>query len=120
MSWYQKAAAQNYAPAQVNLGAMYAEGRGVARDFHEALKWYQAAAAQDYAPGQFNLGVMYFQGYNDLVPDLPRACLWFARAARQGDHEAEYMRNKVEGRLTTRQRAQVRELLETAVEDETA
>lgn len=43
-----KAAAQGNAPAQFNLGVMYAQGQGVAPDAIEAHKWFVLAAAQDY------------------------------------------------------------------------
>jgi TPR repeat protein len=43
--WYERAAGRGFAYAQVNLGNMYAEGRGVARDLHRARELYAAAAA---------------------------------------------------------------------------
>jgi len=43
---YRKAAEQGHVLAQVNLGAMYETGRGVARDYPGALAWYRKAAAQ--------------------------------------------------------------------------
>ena len=41
-----KAAAQGDAAAQYNLGVMYAEGEGVAKDTVKAVEWYKKAAAQ--------------------------------------------------------------------------
>ena len=46
MKWYRKAADQGNAPAQVNLGLMYANGQGVAKDEVEAYKWWLLAGAQ--------------------------------------------------------------------------
>lgn len=46
VKWYLKAAEQGNSSAQVNLGAMHAEGWGTPRDFQEALFWYRAAAQQ--------------------------------------------------------------------------
>ena len=40
-------AAQGYSWAQVTLGFMYSQGRGVPQDYAEALKWYRLAAAKD-------------------------------------------------------------------------
>lgn len=113
-AWYRQAAVQDYAPAQVNLGAMYIEGRGVGRDFAQALKWYQAAARQDYAPAQYNLGIMCFQGSQGLDKDLAMAYVWFSHAANQGDNDAQQMRDQVAGRLTAEQKNQVRQLLDAA------
>ena len=43
---YRLAAEQSHASAQFNLGYMYDEGKGVARDLQKARKWYGKAAAQ--------------------------------------------------------------------------
>ncbi len=46
VKWWRKAAEQNYAPAQYNLGICYFKGDGVAKDYVEAYKWLLLAAAQ--------------------------------------------------------------------------
>jgi len=43
--WFSKAAVQGYAIAQANLGALYAEGRGVPLDYSEAFFWLKAASS---------------------------------------------------------------------------
>ena len=48
MKWYRKAAEQNYALAQYDLGVFYAKGEGVAKDDAEAYKWFLLAAAQGF------------------------------------------------------------------------
>ena len=47
VKWYRKAAEQNDADAQNNLGVCYANGQGVAKDEVEAVKWYRKAAEQN-------------------------------------------------------------------------
>src|SRR6266571_2085887 len=42
--WYLKAANQNHALAQFNLGIMYGDGQGVLRDQAESLMWLRKAA----------------------------------------------------------------------------
>ena len=42
-------AEQGDAPAQLALGVMYAEGRGVPQDDAEAVRWYGLAAEQGHA-----------------------------------------------------------------------
>ena len=59
MKWYRKAAEQNDAMAQYNLGCCYANGQGVAKDEVEAVKWYRKAAEQNNAMAQYNLGICY-------------------------------------------------------------
>ena len=53
---------QGDARAQLNLGVMYENGRGVAEDHAEAAKWFRLAAEQGDAAAQYNLGVMYANG----------------------------------------------------------
>ena len=55
-------AEQGDATAQCNLGYMYANGRGVAKDYYEAVKWYRLSAEQGNAQAQSNLGYMYSNG----------------------------------------------------------
>ena len=43
--WYLKAAQAGLGQARFNLGVLYAEGRGVARDPVEAWVWFGCAAA---------------------------------------------------------------------------
>ena len=50
------------AEAQYNLGVMCYEGRGVPRDFPEAVRWFRLAADQGHAWAQTNLGFMSEMG----------------------------------------------------------
>lgn len=111
LEWYSKAATQDFAPAQVNLGALYAEGQGVQQDFQEAMKWYQKAADQDYAPAQFNMGIMCILDQGNLSKDYFMAYVWFSRAALQGDEDAGRAREEVKGQLTANQLIQAEQLL---------
>jgi hypothetical protein len=43
LDWYRKAAEAGFAPAQFNLGRLYAAGTGVPKDFAEARKWLEQA-----------------------------------------------------------------------------
>jgi TPR repeat protein len=61
VKWYRKAAEQNYAPAQYNMGVCYANGQGVAKDEAAAVKCWRMAAEQNVAPAQFRLGLLYSQ-----------------------------------------------------------
>jgi TPR repeat protein len=42
--WYRKAAEQDNALAQFNLGVCYNNGQGMAKDEVEAVKWWRKAA----------------------------------------------------------------------------
>ena len=45
VKWYQKAADQGFAMAQLNLGLLYFLGKGVLEDFVQAYAWLNIAAA---------------------------------------------------------------------------
>src|SRR5262249_2107397 len=59
---FQQLAEQGQQWAQMRLGSIYAEGKGVPQDYQEAVKWYRLAAAEGNQLAQINLGVMYTNG----------------------------------------------------------
>ena len=75
------------AEAQFNLGVLYDEGAGVARNLETAADWYRKAAEQGFIDAQTNLGIMYYHGLG-VERDLETAAHWFRLAADQGDAEA--------------------------------
>lgn len=85
---FKKMAEKGFAEAQNNLGAMYADGRGVSRDLTEAVKWYRKAAEQGSAVAQKNLAYMYINGLG-LPKDPVEAERWYRRAAEQGNAFAQ-------------------------------
>ena len=88
IKWYQKAANQGHAIAQVNLGTMYINGYGIERDYSKAIEWYQKAADQGYATAQHNLGSIYRIGYG-VEKDYAKAFEWYHKAANQGLADAQ-------------------------------
>ena len=81
---WRRDAAQGKAYAQYNLGMMYDQGRGVRKDYAEAVKWYLLAAQQGNAHAQYNLGVMYSQGQG-VRQNKTVAKQWFGKACDNGD-----------------------------------
>jgi uncharacterized protein len=61
MEWYRKAADRGLANAQFNVGELYENGWGVAKDIDQAKGWYQKAADQGYAPAKIALERPQFQ-----------------------------------------------------------
>lgn len=55
--------------AQINLGAMYATGKGVQKDEAEAFMLFKMAANQGSPLGAFNLGMMYYDGRGTAKDD---------------------------------------------------
>ncbi|KAF9163176.1 hypothetical protein DFQ26_002863 [Actinomortierella ambigua] len=87
--WFTKAAEQGDASAQVRLGAMYAEGDGVDKNYTEAAKWFTKAAKQGDAGAQVRLGTMYAEG-DGVDKSYTEAAKWFTKAAEQKDASAQF------------------------------
>ena len=77
------------ASAQLKLGAMYDEGKGVPQDYNIATKWYKLAAEQANADAQFSLGLMYHKG-KGVLQDYNTATKWYKLASEQGDAHAQF------------------------------
>jgi hypothetical protein len=80
-------AEQGFALAQVDLGALYHDGQGVAKDDVQAASWYRKAADQGDADGQFRLGMSYYEGWG-LTQDFAQAAALMQKSAGQGDASA--------------------------------
>jgi uncharacterized protein len=74
--------------AQWDLGWKYEVGRGVPRDYAEALRWYRQSAGQGLAEAQRSLGWMYHQG-KGVPRDYAEAVKWLGKAAEQGNAIAQ-------------------------------
>ena len=107
ISWYRKAAEQDDAVAQFNLGVMYA--KGVSPNHAEAALWYRCAADHGLAGAQFNLGMMYVDGHG-VTQDYVLAHMWLSLAAEGGASQAVAERDRVGRSLSARQRARSRQL----------
>jgi TPR repeat protein len=102
--------------AQLNLGAAYDNGIGVAPDPVQAIVWYRHAAEQGLAQAQFNLGHSYATG-NGVAQNYTEAVCWLTRAAQQGLAEAQHLLGVCyqEGLGVKTNRGEARRWLEQAV-----
>jgi len=87
--WYVKAADQNHALAQFNLGVMYALGQGVLRDEALSMKWIRKAAHLGDAGAQYNLGMKNHRISMGQAPEQAgetriEAYKWLQLSAAQG------------------------------------
>lgn len=76
---FRPLAEQGDSAAQFNLGLIYANGRGVAKNDIQALIWYSKAAHQIHAQAQANLAFMYATG-RAVDQDLITAYMWASLA----------------------------------------
>ncbi len=74
--------------AQMNLGLLYLEGRGVDQNYKTAVKWIKLAAEQGYLSAQFNLGYAYATGQG-IEQDYNAALNWYLLAAERGHKGAQ-------------------------------
>jgi hypothetical protein len=109
----QAQAAEGDAEAQNSLGALYAEGKGVPKDYVQARQWYEKAAAQGHALAQNNLAELYFAGLG-VQQDYVRAYMWVNIAAvhLKGEErkQAEANRDDVAQRMTPAQVTEAKRL----------
>ena len=66
---------------------MYLNGRGVARDYKEALKWIKLAAEQGNADAQYALGLMYKDGIGVRRNEI-LSYRYLKKAVKNGKEEA--------------------------------
>lgn len=100
LSEWSELAEQGNATAQVILGVMHYEGKGVTQAYKEAVKWFRKSAEQGDARAQYNLGVTYAKGQG-VIQDSVYAHMWFNISASTGDLGALKERDTIAKRMTS-------------------
>ena len=111
---FRPLAEQGTANAQVYLGLMYANGRGVPQDYKTAVKWYRLAAEQGYAAAQGKLGVMYALG-KGVLKDYVYAHMWASFGASNGNEKGRQVRDFVAKNMTPTQIVDAKKLARECV-----
>lgn len=88
--WFEKAALQGHADAQVKLGYFYHTGRGVPRDYEKALDWFRLAADQGNPNAINNIGDAYYHGLG-VEQNYGEAFQWIEKAAHLAQKDAMLM-----------------------------
>jgi uncharacterized protein len=90
--WFERAARQGFAPAQFELGNLYAYGHAPVAAGEDtqrlAAQWYFEAARQGHAEAQYSLGILFLAG-SGVQRNPGEARKWLTRAARQGHPDAQ-------------------------------
>ncbi len=94
VEWYQKAAAQGHAGAQVLLAYSFEKGYGVKQNYKEAIRYYSAAAKQGNEDAMYNMGRLYAGG-RGVDPSMPIAIRWYTAAAKRGSDDAKKALRKI-------------------------
>ena len=83
----EQAAEAGDAEAQFKLGALYANGKGVAQDSKQAMHWLRAAAKQGWVAAMTLLGWCHARG-EGFPLDPGKSHHYYSAAAEQGDPDA--------------------------------
>jgi TPR repeat protein len=112
---FRRAAELGDARAQLELGNLHSEGKGVPQDYTQAAFWYRKAAEQGYAPAQSILGSLYDTGQG-VSQAYAEAYFWYAlaatKSARVGSSVAKLgaeVRDKAASHLTPAELAREQE-----------
>lgn len=82
-AFIRTAAEAGHAEAQVMLGQILLDGRGVPADAVQALQWFIKAAQQGHAMAMNMVGRSYENGWG-IAADAARAAEWYRAAAERG------------------------------------
>jgi TPR repeat protein len=96
--WYRKAAEQNFALAERNLGIMYVLGLGVEASETEAMRWFAKAASAGVSRALVNEAMVYMQG-RQLPRDYLAAEKLLSQAIAAGVQEASPLLRQCEENL---------------------
>lgn len=94
IKWFERAAKQNHAGAELNLGLLYKNGRGVLQDFNTAGQWFAKAAGRGHPEAEYHLGTLYKVG-EGVKHDMKQAYAWYNLAAAQGYEPAVAARDTI-------------------------
>lgn len=83
LTQYQAEAVQGNAAAEMKLGYMYSQGKGVVADPVEGLRWYQKAA-DDGNPSAIQYMAAYYMVPHDGQIDYASSFKWYKVCAEQG------------------------------------
>lgn len=92
--WLLRAAREKQAYAEMEVGKLYMEGKGVTKDPEQAVYWWRKAANQDLPEAQYRLGKAYLEGMG-VAKNPAKAVHWLTKAAENGNHDAEYELGKM-------------------------
>ena len=77
------------ARAQHDLGLMYIQGNGVAKDPKLGAQWLETSANTGMPKAQYHIGLLYQKGLG-VSSNTKTAYRWYQKAARQGHVRAQY------------------------------
>ena len=89
----QTFADEGVAQAESMLGLLYAQGKGVERDFQKSIALFKSAAAKGDPDGLYYMGYSYLEG-TGVEADTVTALAYYIQAAARGHEKAAVERDK--------------------------
>lgn len=80
---FREAADLGHARAQFYMGYLHDTGKGVEKNYDEAIRWYRMAAEKGYSNAWYNLGLLYDDG-EGVTQDKAQAAEYYHSAAELG------------------------------------
>lgn len=75
--------------AQFDMGVLYWNGQGVAKDDAEGFRWFKLSADRGHREGQYVVGIAYEKG-RGVAKDEAQAAVWYQRAGDRGHAGAAF------------------------------
>ncbi|MDB9756888.1 M48 family metalloprotease [Pseudomonadales bacterium] len=115
--WFNRAAALKDPEAQLILGLLAFDGRGVQKDKNMAARWFYLAATQGDSNAQNMLGSQYASG-EGVDQDYEESLSWYLQSGEQGNLFAQRVLGHIflEGRGTDQNSAEAARWLRLAAE----
>lgn len=85
---FEPLAAKGVSVAQLYLGRIYVQGRGLQPDYEKAMSWTRKAVERNNVEAQNFLGFLYYYGLG-APQDYREAMSWYRRAAERGNAKAQ-------------------------------
>ena len=87
MRWYRQSAEMGVPEAMREIGYLYTNGLGTAKDYIEAMRWYRQSADKGYALAMNEVGRLYLHGLG-VPTNYSEAMRWYRQAADKGNATA--------------------------------
>lgn len=91
VKWLTRAADGGDANAAYSLAIMEIDGDGIPADLSAGLRHLKQAADKNHAAAMADYGLMLYQGKTGDAPSKGGAANWFAKAAKAGDAEGQFL-----------------------------
>lgn len=89
--WYNKAAEEESSIAQLKIGFMFLEGKGVPKNISKSFDWFSKAANNGDPKALFQIAKAYLYG-EGREKDYAKSLVWMERASEKGSLKAkEYL-----------------------------